>query len=151
VANNLFKRYEVDPAKEKSGVEVDIEGNIFICRRAGGGNRAYRTAVAKHSMDPKYRAMLRSDDPEQQMEAEDEISLNAVADAVVVGWRDVVGRDDQPLPFSHGNFLDLMRSCPDVWMQLRVEVRNIDLFRLEEVKTLGDELGNSSAGNDDTE
>lgn len=151
MATNLFKKYEIDQGKEKTGVDIDIEGNIFICRRAGGGNRAYRAALGMYSMEPAMRARLaEGNTPEVQLEAEDEVMLNAVADAVVLDWRNVLGRDDQPLPYSKANFIDMMRSCPDVWLRLRMEVRDVDSFRLDQVIEIGEQLGNSSAGSDAT-
>lgn len=140
MTTNLFKKYESDPKKELTGVEINIEDNIFICRRAGGGNRAYRVRVGQLAL--ARREVLNSTDLEVSTEAEDEVTMEAFSTSVVVGWRDVLGRDGQPLPFSPENFIDLMKSCPDVWLLLRVEARDIEKFRVEEIDEIGTALGN---------
>lgn len=141
-ATNLFKKYETDNKKEVNGVPIIIDGVTFICRRAGGGNRAYRAALANFSSAPEYKTALNSTDTTIGLQAEDEITMNAFADGVVVGWSDILDRDDQPLPYSREAFMDLMTACPDVWMQLRIRAHEMDTFRLKTVEEAGATVGN---------
>lgn len=143
---NLFKRYETDPGKESKGVPIKVDECTFFCRRAGGVNRAYRAAMALHSFDPDVMALVASKDVEKQLAGEDLATMRSFADAVITGWENVFDRDDQPWEFTKENFIDLVTSCPDVWVLLRVEARDQENFRLERVKKLGDDLGNSSSG-----
>lgn len=143
---NLFKQYEVDIKRETEGVDIDIDGAVFICKRAGGNNRPYRAAISEYA--DKHRADLESKDQATQLRAEDEITMGAFFDTVVLGWREILGRDDQPLEFNRENFIDLMRSCPDVWVALRARARDVENFRHEKIKEAGTELGKSSSGSE---
>lgn len=149
--SNLWKKYETDQKKEHDGVDVEIDGVTFICRRAGGANRAYRAAIGMTIVDPKLQERLQSKDPGVAMEAENEVTMQAFADSVVVGWRGMLDRNDQPLEFSREALLDLLNSCPDVWDRLRIAAADRDNFRLNQVKEIGEALGNSSAGEEGTE
>lgn len=138
---NLFAKYEVDPKKEKDGTEIAIDGAVFILRRAGGGNRRYKAALSIASL--KYNEQLLNDkDIDAQYEAEDAVTLEAFANGVVVGWRDVTDREGNPWPFSRENFIELMQACPDVWWNLRTEARDRDNFRITKVAELGESVGN---------
>lgn len=138
---NLFAKYETDSVKEKSGVDIDISGAVFTCRRAGGANRKYKLAMLfaaeKHAgvfeMDPKSEAF---------QEIDNIIVMDAFADCVVLGWSNVLNRDNEPWEFSKENFKELMLACPDVWQLLRNEVTNLENFKLTQVKTASDLVGN---------
>lgn len=143
VAANLFRKYEVDGKKETEGVEITIDGAVFICRRAGGGNRKYRAAIGLAAATPDFQAKAGSKDRAEVIAAEDEITMEAYADSVVVGWREVLDRNDQPMEFTKENFLDLMRSCPDIWLELRMAAFNLDKFRAVQANATGEELGKS--------
>lgn len=143
VAANLFKKYETDKQLENEGVEIEIDGAIFICRRAGGGNRKYRAAIGLAAAAPDIQKRLNSTDKVESLAADDEATMQAFAESVVVGWREILDRNDQPLEFSKENFLDLMRSCPDVWLELRLAARDVDKFRSVQANTVGEELGKS--------
>lgn len=140
---NLFKKYETSEKKETEGVEITIDGAVFVCRRAGGGNRRYRAAIGLAAAAPDVQTRINSKDSTEAITAEDEVTMSAFADSVVIDWREVLGRDDQPLAFSKENFLDLMKSCPDVWLQLRMAARDMDNFRVGQAQATGEELGKS--------
>lgn len=140
---NLFKKYETDTSKEVEGVDITIDGAVFICRRAGGSNRRYRAAIGLAAAAPDFQERINSKDQIEAITAEDEITMQAFADSVVIGWKEVLDRDDQPWEFTKENFLDLMRSCPDIWLQLRMAARDLDNYRVEKAVTAGEELGKS--------
>lgn len=142
MATNPFKKYETDKAKEADGTEIVFDGMTFICRRAGGINRAYRAAMAMFSGEERFTKALNSTDTNVSLGAEDRVTMEAFAESVVIGWRDVLGRDDQPLPFTKENFLDLMDSCPDVWIRVRVLASNVEAYLREQVDATGEATGN---------
>lgn len=147
---NLFAKYEADPKKETEGVEIDIDGAVFICRRAGGGNRRYRAAIGMGVAKSGMSERLNSADQDVALAAEDEVTIEAFADSVILGWRDVTDRDGNPWEYSRENFVTLMNSCPEVFLFLRSHARDIDNFRASKVKELGEKLGESSSGSDAT-
>ena len=138
---NFFSVYEYDKEAEKAGVAIHIDGATFVCRRAGGANRKYRAALAASSL--VVRELLMSNDPEKQLEGEDEATLLAYADAVVVGWDNIADRNGDPWPFTRENFLELMRACPDLWNALRMEARALSNFRAKTAAETGEALGKS--------
>lgn len=147
---NLFEKYETDRQKETEGVEIDIDGAIFICRHAGGGNRKFRAAVGMEMNKPGMRERLNGEDKGDMYEADDELSIRAYADAVVLDWREVTDRNGDPWPYSKENFVELMTACPDLWTTLKYRAADIDNYRIKQVKEQGEELGNSSSGTDDS-
>jgi len=135
---NLFQKYETDAALERDGVEVTIEGAVFQLRRAGGGNRRFAYAFGRAA--DRYRATVEEinapgksiDDPEHAervLDLDERCTQEAFAEAVVTGWRNVDGRDGAPLEFSQAAFLDLVRSCPDVWAKIRTAATSVETFR----------------------
>lgn len=141
---NLFKKYETDNRKEAlDGVEIDIDGAIFICRRAGGGNRRYRAAISVGLNKPGVSARINSEDKVIAFEADDEISIEAYADSVVLDWKNVTDRNDEPWPYTKENFTELMHACPELWLTLRSKASDIEQFRVGQVKEKGEELGKS--------
>ena len=138
--SNLYAKYETAPEKERGGVPVDIDGAVFHIRRAGGHNRAYRYALAIAARGFSGVLKNASDNPQAAFDAQDDITQMAFAEAVVIGWDGVDGRDGQPLEFSKANFLDLVRSCAPVWDQLRAAAIDDERFKatLEDAKQLGE-------------
>lgn len=144
MSGNLFEKYETDQKKELGGIEIPFDDSVFICRRAGGSNRLFRFSVATAA--DKRKAEVESADPMVVATAEDAITMEAFAESVVIGWKNVTDRAGKPWEFSKENFLDLMRSCPDVWAFLRMEARTLELFRATKTKEVAEDLGKSSAG-----
>ena len=138
---NFFKTHEVDGKKETEGVEITIKGAVFLCRRAGGTNRRYRLHLSMAS--ERYKDKLLSDDPDLQLEGEDKSTLEAFAESVVLGWRNIAGRDGLEMPFTRDNFIMLMTACPDLWVELRLEARAMSNFRVVTAVEQGEALGNS--------
>lgn len=141
---NLFRKYETDSEKELRGIPVQFDESTFILRRAGGGNRAYRYALALASA--RYRDILteKDADPIAVFQAQEDIVQQAFAQAVVVGWTNVDDREGNPLEFSQAAFLDLVKSCPAVWDALKGAAVDDELFKCAEAD--GKLLGESSAG-----
>lgn len=139
--SNPFRKYEIDQKKATEGVEIPIDDHVFICRRAGAGNRQYRAAASLASISLKEQ--LESKDDSVALEAEDKVTMSAFADAVVVGWKNVDDRNDQPWPFTKENFIELMTACPDLWDRLRFEARLVQYYRKEDAKEVGEALGKS--------
>ncbi len=141
---DLHKKFATSKTAELEGVKVEVEGAIFIIKRAGGHNRAYRYAVSKYAMPhrAKFEEYKKTNDVKIAAEIEDQINLQAFADEAIVGWEKVDGPDGQPIPFSRDNFVNLMEACPDVWDTVRIAAQDIDNFR-EVVQKDGEALGES--------
>lgn len=145
--SNLFSKYETDPAKETKGIRIMFDDCVFICKRAGGGNREHAFVVSATALAMKDE--LDSEDRAVSAAAEREVMLIAFAESAIVGWENVLDRDGNPWPFSKENFLELMRACPDVWNHIRAEARDIENFRKVQASEVAESLGKSSSGTTD--
>lgn len=133
---NPFAKYEQDVIRARVGVPVVIDGMTFIMRAAGGHNRAFRYALGLASQ-ARRKDLENNTDPFAAINASAEIYQDAFAETVVVDWSGIEGRDGQPLEFSKENFLDLVRSCPDLWDKIMEAGNNPELFRLPSGSNLG--------------
>ena len=120
---------------------VEIDGCTIVTRRAGGANRAYRYALglAAAKFAHVFNAEVRDDFA--VFAANEEVQMSAWAQTCAVSWEGVEGRDGQPLPFSKEAALDLVRSCPSVWDEIKGAA--IDSSRFKPDKTDGEMLGES--------
>lgn len=140
---NLFKKYETSSTKETEGVDIIIDGATFVCRRAGGSNRRYLMAIGHELAVPGVREKLNSGDELEAADVDDAVSMKVFSEVVVIGWRDVLDRNDQLWEYTTANFVELMKACPDVWFQLRAACRDLDNFRVQQAQAVGEELGKS--------
>ena len=153
---NPFPEFETDPSKERDGVPVIVKsrqrpedpGMTFILRRAGGANRRYRYALAHHmqKMRDEFKDTESLNGQLRAFSAEDEAAQEAFADAVIIGWDGIEGRDGSPLEFTRENALDLIRHCPEVWDELRVAAVDNERFRPNGAAEDGVAVGKLSAG-----
>ena len=149
---NLFAKYEMDPIKTVEGVRFDFEGITFIIKPSNSANREYRysLAIAAQSFMHIFKAEPR--DNSAVFAANEEIQQIAFSETVLLGWEGMVGRDGNPLEFSKAAALDLLKSCPTVWDELKGAAIDEDLFKPDPVadgESLGESLsGNSSGGTD---
>ncbi len=62
----------------------------------------------------------------------DDIERQAFVDSVLIDWEHVEGRDGHPLEFNRDNALDLLRSCPKVWDELKSAAMDDERFRIDQ-------------------
>ena len=135
---NLFKKYETNVTLEREGVDVTIEDCVFTIKRAGGNNRAYRYALAK--IAAKNPDVFNEDIEEgERFNLHEDLQIEACASSILCGWKNVMGRDNKPLIFNEGNALDLLKTCPDIWDQIKEAAADESLFKATQGD--GEELG----------
>jgi hypothetical protein len=136
---NPFAKYGIDRDAERHGVEVPVDDMVFIVRSASAANRGYRYALAVAAN--KRRGGLDAD-PTRAFDTHEDILIDAFADAVIVGWRNVDGPDGQPLEFNRENCIRVMYQCPDIWDAIRGAALDNEKFK-QTVKEDGEALGKS--------
>lgn len=142
----LWEKYEVNREAFDNGVPVEIDGSTFHVRFAGAENVRYQTSLGVAAL--KHRALF--DDVEANAERisqiEPEITAHAMFQAVVTGWEHVSARDGSPLEFTRENFVDLLLSCPHVFMVLRQAADNFAAYRVKRAEEVAENLGKLPSG-----
>src|SRR6186713_1958070 len=117
---NLHKKYGVDPDKERNGIRVEFDEAVFIVRRMGGNNHAWRYALAT-AME-RHRPEIVNGNRSETLAVFD-ATERSLQDAFVatcfVGWENVPDANGGLLEYSPEAAAALLIECPDVWIQLR--------------------------------
>lgn len=127
--------FETDTDLETKGRWIDygVAGEYLIAR-AGGSNRKYADLLSKR-MKP-YRRQI--DTGTMNNEKAKTILIQTFVDAILLGWKNVNGRDGNPLEFTRENAIQLMTDLPSLMEDLQKQAMNFSVFRRHEVeKDLG--------------
>lgn len=136
---SLFKQFKTDPKVEREGLLLDYGPNkdlpadaegkhptiMIRVARAGGANDAYNKRI--EALSKKHRRKIQND----AMEVAElrEMTMNAVADTVILGWENVTDEDGQLMPFSRDNALKLFKALPDLFNDVQEQAAKATLFR----------------------
>lgn len=122
---SAYEQFESDASLEGDGVWVSIGTMEFKVARAGGDNDDFVKAVTK-SFKP-FQAAISNDTMPKQM-AQD-LVVGVFVDTIVKDWRNVYGRDKQPVEFSKENAKQLLTDLPNLFVALQAEAQKISNFR----------------------
>lgn len=137
---SLFKQFETDADVERKGILLDYGPNkdlpadaegkhpVIMIRiaRAGGANEAYNKRI--EALSKKHRRKIQNDALE--IAELREMTMQAVADTVVIGWENVTDKDKNPLPFNRDNVLKLFKQLPDLFNDVQEQAAKAALFRM---------------------
>jgi hypothetical protein len=137
---SLFKQFKTDSKVEREGIlldygpnkdlPADADGNhpVIMIRiaRAGGANEAYNKRI--EALSKKHRRKIQND----AMEISElrEMTQQAVADTVVLGWENVTDEDGNLMQFSRDNALKLFKQLPDLFNDIQEQAAKAQLFRV---------------------
>jgi hypothetical protein len=138
--SNPRDKYGVDREAEKAGAVVQFDEWEFIVRSSLEINRQYNYARALAA--DKRRAELNAGGARAHAVIED-ILIEAFAESVIIGWRNVTNGHDQPLEFNRQNCIELMQDCPRIWERIKEAALDEARFRLVTVREDGEQLGKS--------
>lgn len=124
---SLRDHFKTDPELERVGVEFDYGDAIITLARAGGSNRAYKTALAK-AVRP-YRAAIDAETirdeqlfPVLVIPFVEHVILNWVTrrtdGTLVPGIESPDGVDAEPLPFTKENAVAFLKDVPEFFYKL---------------------------------
>lgn len=134
-----YTQFETDAALETEGVVLDYGEFRIRIARAGGANKKF-AKVLEAKLKP-YRRQIANDTLDEEVARR--IQIEAYADAIVLGWDDMKGRDGKPLAFSRDNCIRLFNDLPDLFADVREQSAKVALFRREEIE---EAAGNSPRG-----
>lgn len=128
---SIYELFETDQTMEQQGVVVDFGPyGRFKVARAAGSNIKYADAFRKYNK-PYQKMLKRGTMPESLAR---QITAKIYAEAIVLDWEGVIGRDRKPIPFTKENVVKLMLDLPDLFTQIIAESLNAENFRREYVE-----------------
>ncbi len=134
---STYSAFATESSLETNGITLDFgnAGKVRIAR-AGGANKKFEKAMMR--LTKPYRHAINSGtiDPKTA----DQLLYRAYAEAVVIGWEGITGKDGADLPFSADAAVALFTDLPDFFQQIR---RNADSSALFRVETNEDDSKNS--------
>lgn len=135
---SIYDLFKTEEDLEKKGIEVSYgKAGTFTVARMGGANKRFAKALAALTA-PHRRAI-------ENETIEDEVILDVLrrvfVDTVLLGWKDVRGKDGELIPYSRANAIQLFTDLPELFMDLQEQAKKFTNFR--KVLVEGD-LGNSS-------
>ena len=139
---NLYSQFKTDANLETSGIWLeygttdDNKPVRFKIARAGGSNKAFLKAIEKATRP--YRKALQNNMMDNAVA--DRLFKDVFAETVVLGWENVKGPDDQLIPFSKANAIQLFTDLPDLFNDIREQANQASLYREELLEA---DLGNS--------
>lgn len=101
---DIFKAFGADSSKEEGGVEIEIGPETYLTI-ARSGNKKYGRILTKAFETNKYT--LDRKDAAADAKAE-QIVIDAMARAILVGWRGKVEMDGEVLPYNVENAKKLL-------------------------------------------
>lgn len=115
---SLYKRYETSPKLSSKGAPIKFEANedgtipTFFIARSHNSNQLFAKAVSVH-----YAKGTENMSEEELVEA----NLNIFLEGTLMGWENVLDRNDKPLPFTKANAHELLTDLPDIYERLRMQ------------------------------
>lgn len=128
---NPFQLFETNQNLESgAGVKIEYPGFSIVIHRAGGSNKKF-TQVLSTKMKPyrhKFERGLLDD------ETANKIMIEAYAEAVVVGWEGVRDKNNELLPFTKENVVQLFNALPEFFQDVVKQAQQISNFKEENEK-----------------
>lgn len=138
MSTNPFKLFETDKSSEIEGIKINYGDFWFQIARAGGSNVAFKETLQRLTA-PYKQAMARDILPD---DIADELGIKAFVETILLGWGsnehgegNMVGKDNESIPFSQDNATKLFKELPDLFRDLMSQATNQALFRAEAVET----------------
>jgi len=130
-----YDLFSTDAKKETQGVEVDYGDFQITIARASTANRKYQKVLAAKTKPIRRALSAGKADPKRVVA----IMREVFAEAVVLGWKGVKGKDGKPLAFNKTNCVKLFTDLPEFFADVQEQASGIELFRDEELE---DDAGN---------
>jgi hypothetical protein len=112
------------------GITLKYPGFSIVIHRAGGSNKKFALALSQ-KMKP-YRQQFERGIMDDETSAR--ILIEAYAESVVVGWKDVKDRAGKNIPFNKENVIKLFTDLPDLFNDVKEQAANVAIFREEQEK-----------------
>lgn len=123
-----YKQFGTDKELETGkGVTLQYDGFSIVIHRAGGANKKFARVLAE-KMKPhrqRFERGLLDDETSQR------ILVETYAEAVLIGWKDVLDRNGKKMAFNVDNAVKLLTDLPDLFDDIKNQANSIAVFRQE--------------------
>lgn len=132
---SLYAKFETNTETENKGqwFDIDKDGDdvvSFLLARMGGSNKEHQQAISERISSKKLQLKLGTLSDSQI----EEILLDVFLDAVLLGWKNVKGRDGQLLPFNRANARQLLTDLPELYKVLVELASKVDYFLVKQLE-----------------
>lgn len=128
---NIYALFETDSTMEQQGVVVDFGPyGRFKVARASGSNIKYAAAFKR--LNKPYQKMLKRNTMPEALAKK--LLAQVYAESIVLAWEGILGRDNQPIPFTKENVVKVLLDLPDLFTQIIAESQNAESYRREYVE-----------------
>lgn len=133
---SIYKKFETNKERETKGITVEYHDDEnpeappakFVIARSGGSNAAYAKMLDVETK-PLRRSLAAGTIPVATMQR---ISRKCFVETCLLGWENVIGKDNKPIPFSKTAASQLFEDLPDLAEDLMAQASNASLFRYDE-------------------
>jgi hypothetical protein len=123
----LYDTFGTDANLEAGqGITLEYPDCSITIHRAGGANKKYAQAIS-NKMKP-YARKVQLGTMEEALAYR--LLVEAYAEAIVIGWEGVTGKDGKPLPFTKENCITLFMDLPDLFADVRGQAENAAAFKV---------------------
>ena len=131
---SLYSLFETDSSKEVQGFELTLYDGDFeivcILARAGGSNKRFANRLS--ALLKPYERAMRSGSLSDEKSAE--IMSQALAETVVVDWKNVQDREGNDLPCTVENVKQILMDLPELRQVVFDESQNHANFAAEQTE-----------------
>jgi hypothetical protein len=132
---SLYRKFETNKETETSGqwfdISTDDDGVVsFNLARMGGSNKEYSRAIDERISGLKLQLKLGTISNEQM----EMILLDVFLDSVLLGWKNVKGRDGSLLAYNRSNAKTLLNDLPELYAVLRELATKSEYFLLSKLE-----------------
>lgn len=132
---NLDKLFKTNKSLEINGVDIEIEGVTFKCRRFHAGSTHVKAAYTRF-LKP-YQRHLQSNTISEALA--DKLDKQVFIAGALIGWTGLTDDQGIEIPFTEENALELFTELPELYTSLQNEATKLSNFMLEDREELGND------------
>lgn len=133
---SIYDLFDTDTAAEVNGVWVNYgEYGKFLIARSGGANTRYLANMLAKTKQYRKQLQVQANSPDvNTITLMRNINIQLMAECVLLGWEDVIGKDGVPMPFSKEAALKLLNDLPDLYDGLQAASADAGTFKAAELE-----------------
>jgi hypothetical protein len=125
MAQSIYETYKTDQKLEEDGIMYNVGTSKFRIAHAGPTNRKF-SKLMQTLTKPYLRAIqTKTIDPELV----EDLTREAYAKAIILGWENVPDESGKPLKYSVDNCIELMKKLPHLFAELQEVSKEQAVYR----------------------
>lgn len=142
MTTTIYDLFKTEADLEQHGIDYQLTKNIkFRLARAGGANSKFTRAIDVKTRGLRKQIQAISDGKHDQdtLDLLEELTQEAFAETVILGWEGVTNEEGEHLDFTKDNAMKLFKDMPDLWSEIRDTAMKMANFQAE---ALEEDAGN---------